>query len=177
MPLTPSFTANQIIGFPSQIVLVDTSSGSDVAITQKRVYLTTAAGTFLVPTGTTTEYIAWTLASGLTKTIDALEKDRSLLIAVQWLSVSNVVLYTASQNLGFTLWNEESDYANTQSMAGNPKLINDNNYFANKSKMRECIDSGNQAISFAADLLSAQLCYDKATAIRLSSQYYFNNNS
>ena len=55
MPLVPNFTASQFSGTPSIITLTDTSTGSDVTIAKRRVYLLQSNGTFLVPTGTTTD--------------------------------------------------------------------------------------------------------------------------
>jgi hypothetical protein len=75
------------------------------------------------------------------------------------------------------LYNETFDYQLTQVLTGNPLVINDNNFFPNKSDLRVNIDGGNQAIFFATDLFSAQQCYDRATNLRLGSQYYFNANS
>lgn len=111
-------------------------------------------------------------------TIDALgDSDKALRIVTQWLDVSNTVLYDSTQYVGLTLYNESFDYLLTQLMAANAVLIGDNNFFPNKELLRTYIDGGNQAISFADDLYNAQLCYDKATALRVSSQYYFNGNS
>ena len=78
---------------------------------------------------------------------------------------------------GFTEYNEMFDYGLTQMLTANPLLINDNDYFPHKSDLRTSIDSGNQAIIYAQDLFAAQQCYDRATNLRLSSQYYFNINS
>lgn len=167
MPLTPNFSVSQTIGQPGIVVLQDTSTGSDVAITQRRVYLEKWDGTFLVPTGTSTDYVQWSYAQA-SISIDALDKDYALAITVQWLDVSNTVLYEKTTNSGLTLYNETNDYARTQKMAGNPLLINDDGYWERKEILRTNIDSGNQAISFAADMFAAQQCYDRATNIRIN---------
>ena len=178
MALTPSFTAVSVSGYPSQIRLTDTSSGSDGAIANRRVYIATCTGSFLVPTGTTTEYSVWNLIDrgGTTINLDVLSKDYAVLITVQWVDINGVVLYDTSANFGFTLYNETCDYGLTTVMSSNPLLINDNNFFKNKSQLREAIDSGNQALVIAADLYNAQQAYDRGTAIRLASQYFFNEN-
>lgn len=176
MAFTPLFSVSQTVGSPSIVTITDDSTGSDGAITQRRVYLQDAQGNYIVPQGTTTDYIAWALAD-TSINIDALSKDYALLITVQWLNVSNTVLYTKEGKNGLTLYNETFDYQVTQSLSGNPVLINDNNIFPNKEDLRESIDSGNQAISFGGDLYGAQQCYDRATGLRLSAQYLFNINS
>lgn len=171
-----SFTATQLIGEESTVTITAVVTGTDVAVTQRRVYLQTDSGEFLVPTGTTTDYVQWSISASSID-IDCLDKDYGLRIVVEWLDVNNVVLYDDEQYVGLTLYNESFDYGLTQLMAANPLLINDNALWQNKSKLRTFIDSGNNAITFASDLYNAQLCYDAATELRLSSQYFFNGNS
>lgn len=176
MALTPNFSIAQQLGYPENIDLTDTSTGSDVAITQRRVYIQKSDGSFLVPSGTSTEYVEWPYAD-TEISIECLEQDEAVLITVQWLNVSNAVLYDKSQNAGLTLYNETFDYGLTQLLAANPLLINDNNFYTNKSNLRTDIDSGDQSIELAGDIFAAQLCYNRATELRLQSQYYFNANS
>lgn len=176
MPFVANFSASQTLGEESVITLTDTSTGTDGGIVSRRVYLRKSDGTFLVPEGVTTEYITWALAA-TTKDIDCLTQDMALQVTVQWLNVSNVVLYDKALVYGFTLYNETFDYGLTQVLAGNQLLFNDNSFWKNKSDLRTFLDSGDQAISLASDLYNAQVCYNQATALRLSSQYFFNENS
>lgn len=171
-----SFNSTQTIGEESTVTITAVVTGTDVLVTQRRVYLQTDSGEFLVPTGTTTDYVQWAIANSSIN-IDCLDKDYGLRIVVEWLDVNNVVLYDDEQYVGLTLYNESFDYSLTQLMAANPLLINDNALWQNKSKLRTFIDSGNNAITFASDLYNAQLCYDAATDLRLGSQYFFNGNS
>lgn len=172
-----SFTVSQVVGSPSVVTVTAVVTGTDVLVTQRRVYLQTASGEFLVPTGTTTDYTQWSISASSID-IDALgDSDKALRIYVEWLDVSDVVLYDDEQFVGLTLYNESFDYLTTQLMASNKLLINDNNFWKNKSKLRTLIDAGNNAISFASDLDNAQSCYDGATALRDGSQYLFNGNS
>lgn len=175
MAIVANFTAESVSGEPSQILFTDNSTGSDAAITQRRIYIATETGSFLVPTGTTTEYSAWAYASS-TKTLDVLTKDYAVTVTVQWLDVNNVVLYDKTVQYGFTLYNETFDYGLTTMLSANPLLINDNAFWGNKVKLREAIDSGNQALEIAGDLYNAQQSYDRGTELRLSSTYYFNEN-
>ena len=71
MPLAPAFTTSQSIGFPSRINLADESTGSDVNITGRKVYVATPAGSFLVEEGNTNEYSTWSYANS-TITLDLL---------------------------------------------------------------------------------------------------------
>ena len=81
MALTPLFTSSQTVGLPNIITITDTSTGSDVLVTQRRVYLIKQDGTYLVPVGTTTDYIVWDYAD-VSIDIDALDKDYCLNVKV-----------------------------------------------------------------------------------------------
>lgn len=175
MPLTPSFSVSQPIGNPSVVQITDTSTGSDVAITSRRVYLEDYEGNYVVPSGVTTSYVPWPLTSP-TLSIDCLTQDSALQVTVQWLNVTNTTLYTSSSLEGFTLYNESFYYSLTQAqaMVSNPSYIaQDTHYYNNKMKLRLFIDSGNQAISLGNDITSAQICYDSASYIVANQQNYF----
>jgi len=179
MALSVDFSAAQTPGIPGDILLTDTSTGTDVAVTQRRVYIQTAAGDYLVEEATTTEYTPWPdFPSTTTLTLtDILSKDFGCRVVVQWLNVANTVLYDKTFYYGFTCYNEDFDYELTQTVAGNPLLISDNNFWGNKSRLRGFIDSGNNAITRNSDITAAQICYDLATAMNTDSQYLFNINS
>ena len=172
MALTPLFNASQSSGLPSTINIVDVSTGSDNAITQRRVFLQQSDGTYLVPTGTSTNYVPWAYANS-SIAINCLSQDTALSITVQWLNVSNTVLYSLTTAYGFTAYNETFYYGLTQQQIANPGIINDTNYFNNKMALRVYIDSGNQAISFASDIFSAQFCYDQATNLVTNATFNF----
>jgi len=172
-----SFSATQTAGEESSVTLTATVSGTDVLVTARRVYFVMDDGSFLVEEGTSTEYNLWPLATNPI-TFDVLgSSDKACRVVVEWVDTNGGVLYDSTQYLGFTLFNETEDYSQTQLMAANPLLINDNNFWKNKQLLRTLIDSGNNAIEFASDLYNAQLCYDKATDIRNNAQYLFNANS
>ena len=171
----PNFSVTQVESTSSIIDIEDTSTGSDVAITQRRVYLQASDGSYLVPTGVTTEYNAWAYANSTVST-DCLTKDYGLRIVVQWLDVNSAVLYDKTIYYGFTLYGETFDYGLTQNLAANPTLSNDNNFMNNKELIRNFIDSGNNAIAFNSDTFSAQICYDKVTNLISEAQYLFNTN-
>jgi len=176
MLIVPLFTVSQPVGSPSEVTITDTHTGTDVAITQRRVYISTWNGTFLVEEGTTTDYEPWALADS-SITLDLLPYDEGVRIVVEWLDVTNVVLYDKVGYYGLVQFNEEFDYGLTQNVAANPLLINDNSFWMNKLKLRVLIESGNNAIENVSDIYSAQQCYNMATDLRSSKQYLFNINS
>lgn len=177
MPFSASFTAQSISGSPSDILFADTSTGSDVLILSRRITVQDYADNYLVKTGTTTTYEVWALPLVNSIQLNLLPKDYAVKIRVDWMNVSNVAIYTSTiAATSFTEHNEAFDYTLTQRMAGNPLLMNDNNFWLHKQQLRTYIDAGNNAITRAGDLYNAQQCYDEATGLRLTSQYSFNGN-
>lgn len=172
MALTPNFATSQVIGSPSIVVLEDTSTGSDVAITQRRVYLQTAAGTYLVPAGTSTDYIAWSYASA-TKSIDALSKDYAISITVQWLNVADAVLYTKTILVDLTLYSEQFAFNLCQTESSNPSILQDDNYLMNALRLRLNIDNSQNAVDIGGNIYIAQAALDKANYLIQNQQFFF----
>lgn len=176
MPLTPNFTTSQPPGQPSVITVTDASTGSDAAITARRVYLVDYEGNYVVESSnTTTNYTPWPLVDASID-IDCLTEDMALSVVVTWNDVNGVQLYSDTQLTGFTSFNETFYYSLTQGQAavGNPSyILQDNTYFDNKCKLRSNIDSGNQAISLGGDITTAQFCYNLATVMVNNQNLYF----
>jgi hypothetical protein len=165
MPLTPNFSTSQQAGLPSNVIITDTSTGSDLAIVSRRVFLVNYAGEYVVADGTTTNYTVWPLAQS-SISIDCLSADAALSVTVNWVNAAGVTLYTKTSLAGFTLFNLTFYYSLTQGQAAisNPSyILQDNTYFQNKSKLKTLIESGNNAVTLGYDITSAQVCYDLAT--------------
>ena len=172
MPLTPNFTASQFSGTPSVITLSDTSTGSDVAITSRRVYLLQANGTFLVPAGTTTDYVVWELVD-TSIDLDVLSQDSALSITVQWMSSTNTIVTSKTISFAFTAYNETFYYGLTESQVANSNLSASTNWYQTKLVLRVEIDSADQAITFASDIYSAQAALNRATYISTNQALFF----
>jgi hypothetical protein len=172
MPLVPNFTASQYSGTPSVITLTDTSTGSDVTIASRRVYLLQANGTFLVPAGTTTDYIVWDLVD-TSIDLDVLSQDSALSITVQWMSGINTVVTSKTISFAFTAYNETFYYGLTESQVANSNLTASTNWYQTKLILRVEIDSADQAITFASDIYSAQAALNRATYISTNQSYFF----
>jgi hypothetical protein len=175
--ITVAFSTNQVVGAPQNIVLVDSSSGTDVTAVNRRVYLVNAAGEYITESGTTTTvaYTEWPLVDGATLTLDVLSVDAALNITLSYVTAGGAVANGATLTSlnGFTLFNESFLYTLTQAQSSDPSILQDTNYYANKSKLRENIDSGNQAITLADDIQSAQQCYDLATYLVTNQAEFF----
>lgn len=175
---TPLFSISITPGTPEDLLFTDLSTSLSGSVTKRRIYIQKSDGNFLVTSGNSNDYESWNdYPTTTTKTLsDILDKDYGCRVTVEWLDVSNTVLYDKTLYYGFTGFNEDFDYTLTQLIASNPLLMNDNNYWQNKSLLRTLIDSGDNAIERASDITSAQQCYDLATQLRLESVYYFNGS-
>lgn len=178
MALSENFSSSQNYATPQDVTFSDTSTGTDNTIVVRRLYLQDANGNYIVPTGTSTDYIEWDYTDDSIAVEDLLPtKDMALSCTCQWLNNADAIVYTKTIAFGFTAYSENFDFILSQMLSGNSPLMNDNGFFNKKSLLRTYIDSGNKAIEIASDTTTAQICYDEATAIRNNSQYFFNINS
>jgi len=172
MPITPAFTVSQSGLTPSDVTLNDTSSGSDIAITQRRVYFRTATGSYLVKSGTTTDYEIWAYANA-SQTFNILQQDQALEIIVQWLDVSNNILYTLTQIYCLPQYNKNFFYYLLQNQALTPGIYQDTNYSSNLALYWINIIGAIYAIEIGADVSASQNCLNRATAMMQAQSYYF----
>lgn len=152
MPLVPSFTVAPT-SVAGAILFTDTSTGSDVSVTDRKILLYNNAGNPVVPA------IDWPIANATT-TIPSLPADIALNITVNWNNSGGTPLYNKSQLFAMTQYAEQFFYSLTQQQAAttNLNILNDLPYFTNKSKLRTLIDSANQAISVGMDIYSSAFC-------------------
>jgi hypothetical protein len=160
--MAANFAASIDFSDPSVLVLEDTSTGIG-AFTDRIAYLELHDGDYLVPSGTATDFVDWDAAAS-TVDIDCCDKDYSLNIKVDWLNGSTIA-YTKTILYTFTVRGDIFLNNLTQYQTANPKLINSRNFFENKSKLRELLDSAAQATEQGSDQSAAQLCLDTAKAM------------
>lgn len=181
MAYSVAFTTSQVLGAPTQIVITDLSTGSDGTVSTRRVYLVTATGQWLTANGlsSTSAYTEWPLADGSVLTLTVLTEDMSLFVTLAYVTAGGAVANgaTLTKLQGYTLFDEDFYYSLTQDQALQnqppPMIIQDANYYMNKMIFRVELDSGNQAITYGNDIVSAQNCYSRATFMRLNESLYF----
>lgn len=172
MAISPAFTVAQTGTAPNLVLITDTSTGSDGDITQRRVFVQTATGTYLVSTGTTTDYTQWSY-SDASISLDILSTDQAVSITVQWLDVSNAVLYTLTQLYCLAEYNKTFFYYLIQQQALTPSIIQDANYFSNMATLWMNITGAIQAVEIGADISASQNCLDRATYMQNNQQDFF----
>lgn len=172
MPLTTSFEPSQVIGQASVLIIEDTSTGTDIAVTERRVFLQKSDGTYLTPSGTATDYISWPMGDTSIE-IDALDRDYALFIIVRWCDVDGNSLYTESELWLATLYLKQFYYDLTQTQTGTPNIVNDAPYYISKIQLRCAIDEAINAVEVAGDHHSAQAALDRGQFLVDHQTLYF----
>lgn len=156
MPLVENFAISQNVQTPSVIRLTDTSSGTDAAVTSRRVSLQTADGLYLVPVGNaSTQYVTWAIVNSFID-INALNQDYALNIKVDWLNVSNAVLYTKTILTSTSVYSETFAFALAQTESAAPGYLYDQGYLENALKLRLHIDNSINAILYGGNIFISQ---------------------
>jgi hypothetical protein len=149
MPLVPSFTVSPTLTL-GQVLLVDTSTGSDGAITDRIITITNPSnvvvGTYDFP-----------LSAGSSIPIGPFTSDAAVNFRIDWNNNVGASIYNASNVFAYTEYAEAYFFSLTQQQQANPSFLNDQQYFEGKSKLRTLIDSANQSISVGKDVFSANI--------------------
>lgn len=173
MAFSPAFTVSQSAATPANVTLTDTSTGSDVSITQRRVYITDNNGNYLVPSGTSTDYIQWAYATNPLLIEDLLTQDQAVTILVQWLDSGDNVLYSASNYYCLREFNKQNFISIIQAQALSPGIVQDTTYFGNLCEYWINITGANVLVEDAGDLSGSQNCLNRATNIANNDTYFF----
>ena len=171
--LTPNFSVTQSTGRPSALTFVDTSTGSDGAITSRRIYIQKVDGTYLVTDGTTTDYMVWSYLVQTILLAGILQRDYGVYVTVGWYDVSGTELYTKSYAMSFTAYGINLTNRLTQAETDVTKIVGNTTYWRNKAKLITDIDSARQAIAEGSDYRKAQVFLDITYNLATFKNKYF----
>lgn len=168
--MAASLTASQDVGNITAATFTDNSTGL-VGVTGRILYLRKFDADYLVPTGTTTDYVVWPIGD---TTIDVLvlDKDYCLDVTCAFMTGSTVG-YTFNSLVLFTGYSERFLRTLTQALAGNRTLLTNKNYWNNKNKLRALVDDAEQAVSLINDQTIATFCLDEAEKLTGNIQSFF----
>jgi len=175
MPFVPNFSTTQDAGDLSVGTLTDTSTGySGSGITGRIVRFVKYDGSYLVPSGYTTNYIAWPYVSGTGDTLDfdMLDTDYCLDITVTYYAGSTVSTTKTILSL-FTGYGDLCLRQLTQATAANKITITSQNFWVNKNKLRVLLDDAAQAVGLLNDQTIAQFCLDESNSLRANKSNFF----
>lgn len=165
MSFTPQFTIATTID-PSQIVLTDSSQGSDGAIASRQILLYQVDGTLLVPA------ITWPYASP-SITISPLTQDIALNVQINWLNSIGATLYSTSLIYAFLGNINLFLYRLTEAQGSNPNNIQDANWYSNKLKLFTEVQSALNAINVGSDVFAAQQCIERGNYMIANQTLFF----
>jgi len=172
MALVPNFSVSQTPATPSNIVITDTSTGSDVNIAKRRVYVETSQSAFLVPAGVTTNYTPWAYPTP-SITLDILTTDQAVNVRVEWLDTFNNVLYQKAVNFCFSQFNQQFFYYLIQVQSQTYNVIQDNRYWTNMATYWANIIGAINAVQIGNDIFGSQTCLNRATFMMNNQLNYF----
>lgn len=165
MALTPSFAiipSND----PQLVVLEDTSTGSDVLVVSRTVYIYGPDGSLFVAP------VTWPIANA-SISLAILSTDASLNIRVDWLSVAPAVLYTYSKINAFVKYEQQYIYQLSQEQTANPSIAQDTNFYQNKLQLLCEVLSAQNAIDIGQDQFAASLAIARGTYLIQNSNMFF----
>lgn len=176
MAFTGNFDISQ--GYPStnEVTLVDTSTGSDANLTERRIYPRNAAGQLVLPTGNTLGYVLWALPLATPITIDLLPRDIALNVEVVYLSSSPLPasVYDVTNLFVPTKYTKTFVYNRSQDLAALPSTGNDSNWFYYYSRLQSDIDTAELAgTDDILDISDAQMALDDAYFIMTQQANFF----
>lgn len=172
MAFEPNFQITQNYGSIADITIIDTSTGTDLTITDRVIYLRKDNGTYLTPTGSITDYIVWLISGNQLVISDILDKDYALDVTVNYYSGSTVIYTKTILNL-FTAYSDLFLRQLTQALAANRVTITQRNFWLDKNKLRVLLDDATQAVTLINDQTIAQFCLDEAKKLTDNIQTFF----
>jgi len=175
MPLTVSIEVSQSAIAPSNITITDTSTGSDVAVTERRVILQNAIGEYLTGNGSTINYDVWPYASS-SITLDVITEtigDVALNVIVNWVSIDGTVLYTDNNNYPFPQWGKQFFVYLVQQQGLTPGVYQDLTYSGNLAVFWANLQAGINQVEIGNDPAGAQNCFNRTNQMRLNEATYF----
>lgn len=172
MAFTPSFTIGQNPLTPAIIVATDTSVGSDAAIDSRRIFIQDAFGNYLVPLGTTTNYVVWDLVN-ISISLNVLSQNTAVNATTQWLDISGNVLYTDSESGALANYGKQFLYYLVELQSGAPDTVKDNNYDFNTAVLWTAVLGGINAVFVNNDIAASQNSLGRATELQFHQNDYF----
>lgn len=167
-----TFTIAQSALAPNLVVATDTHTGTDAAVTQRRIYVANAFGEYLVPSGTTTDYTAWALVD-TSISLNILSSDTATSITVQWLNVSNVVLYTTTEEFCLAEYGKQFFFYLFQQQSLMPGIVQDANYYNNLCQFWANVRGAITAVETGDDIASSQNALNRETLMQNNQTSYF----
>lgn len=174
MPLVASFSASQSMADPALITFTDTSSGSDVSITNRKIFIRLANGNWLNSDGSESSTIVgidWNYANATT-TLNILEQTISPAVEVIWYAGSTPT-YNADDTFCWNFFDYLFGLEILQGQTSNPGIVQDTTYLSNFFNFIVNIFNEENAIRWGGDIYSSQGAANKNALMIQNENFYF----
>jgi len=152
----------------------DFSNEPKATFSGRRVTIYTTSLSTLVPAGTTTTYIDFPFAGGDTITINAMLRDYSVNVVVDWITISPQPgsTYQASLIISLLSYNTNGEYGVIQALTARPLISSNVNYWMNLGLVQTENENSMQA-TYYQQQVSAQRAINHAKALLDNQLTYF----
>lgn len=171
MALVPAITVSQSAITPASFTVQDTSTGNDLAISSRRIYVQNAVGTYLTGDGSI-NYDPWALVN-TSITLSVLTESTACNIRVDWVDSGGNVLYTYNNNYPLSQFSKQFFFYLVQLQGLTPGVYQDTNYSGNLAIFWSNVVSGDNAVNYGNDISGAQNCYNRAIEMQQNQSKYF----
>lgn len=161
MPLTPNFSSSESLSSNNLITFTDTSTGTDVGLTSRRISILLANGNYLTTAGesATIAYETWAIGDTSVE-LNLLTKSTTSVVTVDWLTGS-AVTYTKTILMEWDLFDYCFLFGLLSAQTSYPARTSNSDYWQNSFKMITNLFQSEQATELMEDIYSSQASLDR----------------
>lgn len=161
MPIVPNFSTAQGLSVNSNVTFTDTSTGSDLGLTSRRIKIQLSNGKYLTTNGQfdAVTYETWAIGD-LTLTLDLLDKSTVANVTVDWMT-GGTATYTKTILCEWNLYDYLFQFGLLQVQTSKPDVLNDSDYLKSSYAFLLNLKNSETAVTLMDDLYSAQAALDK----------------
>lgn len=174
MPIVPNFTAQESLSSNNLVTFTDTSTGTDLSLTNRRIYVRLANGNWLTTGGvqsTTSAYMDWSY-SDVSTIIDLLTNSTTANVTVEWYAGSTLT-YTKTILIEWDLYDYLFLYNLLSAQTSSPSVNANQGYWPNSWLMCTNLFESEQAVELMDDLYSSQAALDRNQALINKENLFF----
>lgn len=170
MALTVNFTSSESLSSNNLVTFTDTSTGTDLTITTRRIYIRLANGNWLTTAGesTTSAYESWSYSLA-TIQLDLLSRSTTANVTVEWYAGASLV-YTKTILMEWDLYDYVFLFGLLSAQTSFPAVNDNQGYWPNSFAMITNLFQSESAVTNMDDLYSSQAALDR-------NQYFIDNQS
>lgn len=171
MPIVPNFTAQESLSSNNLVTFTDTSTGTDLSLTNRKIYVRLANGNWLTAGGVqspTSAYMDWSYSDAST-TIDLLTNSTTANVTVEWYAGS-ALTYTKTILIEWDLYDYVFLFGLLSAQTSFPAVNANQGYWPNSFYMVTNLFQSEQAVELMDDLYSSQAALDR-------NQWLINNQN